>query len=71
VGCGKGFSVKEMVETFERVNKINIPYQIQSRRNGDIAACYAAVDKIKIDLNWYAQLNLESMCRDAWNVNFK
>lgn len=69
VGCGKGFSVKEMVKTFEEVNEVKIPYQIQPRRDGDIATCYAAVDKIKKNLHWSAQLTLENMCRDAWRVN--
>ena len=69
VGCGKGFSVKEMVKAFEAVNQVKIPYQIQPRRDGDIASCYAAVDKIKNHLNWSAQLNLDEMCRDAWKVN--
>jgi len=69
VGCGKGVSVKEMVRAFEKVNQINIPYHIRSRRAGDIATCYAAVDKIKNHLNWSSQLNLEDMCRDAWKVN--
>jgi UDP-glucose 4-epimerase len=68
VGCGKGFSVKEMVRAFEEVNKVKIPYQIQPRRDGDIATCYAAVDKIKNHLNWSAQLTLDDMCRDAWRV---
>lgn len=69
VGCGKGFSVKELVKTFEKVNNVNVPYQIQPRRDGDIASCYAAVDKIKNKLHWSAKLNLESMCRDSWSVN--
>jgi UDP-glucose 4-epimerase len=69
VGCGKGVSVKEIVKVFEDVNKLNIPYQIRPRRHGDIATCYAAVDKIKKHLNWSAQLTLDSMCRDAWKVS--
>ena len=69
VGTGQGVSVKSMVNAFEKVNNINIPYQIQPRRAGDIATCYAAVDKIKKNLNWSAKLNLEDMCRDAWKVN--
>ena len=70
VGCGKGYSVKEMVKAFEVNNKVNIPYQIQPRRDGDIATCYAAVDKIKNHLNWSAKLTLEEMCRDSWRVNY-
>jgi len=69
VGTGQGVSVKEMVKSFEKANNINIPYQIQSRRAGDITTCYAAVDKIKNHFNWSAQLNLDQMCRDAWKVH--
>lgn len=68
VGCGKGFSVKEIVKTFEKVNKINIPYQIKPRRAGDIAICYASIDKIKKNLHWSAKYNLDDMCNDAWKV---
>jgi len=68
VGCGKGVSVKEMVKAFEEVNGINIPSKIQPRRDGDIATCYAAVDKIRNHLNWSAKLSLDEMCRDAWKV---
>lgn len=69
VGCGKGVSVKEIVKAFEEVNGVNIPSKIQPRRDGDIATCYAAVDKIKKNLHWSAKLNLDSMCRDAWSAN--
>ena len=69
VGCGKGFSVKEMVMTFESVNQVKIPYQIQPRRDGDVATCYAAVDKIKKNLHWSAKLSLEEICRDSWRVS--
>jgi len=68
VGCGKGVSVKEMVKSFEEVNQVKIPYQIQPRRDGDIATCYAAVDKIRNNLNWSAKLSIDDMCRDAWKV---
>jgi UDP-glucose 4-epimerase len=69
VGTGRGVSVKEMVKVFEKINNINIPFQIQPRRAGDIAFCYAAVSKIKNHLNWSAKFNLEDMCRDVWKVN--
>ena len=69
IGTGQGISVKAMVKTFEIINQTNIPYQIQPRRPGDVAACYAEVDKIKNNLHWSAKLNLEDMCRDAWMVN--
>ena len=69
VGCGRGYSVKEIVTAFEEVSKVKIPYQIKPRRNGDIATCYSAVDKIKNHLNWSAKLSLDEMCRDSWRVN--
>lgn len=67
VGCGKGYSVKEMARAFEEVNKVNIPYQIQPRRDGDIAICYAAVDKIKNHLNWSPKYGLNDICKDIWS----
>ena len=69
VGCGKGYSVKEMVKTFQKVNQINIPFKIQPRRDGDSASCYALVEKIKNHFNWSAKLTLEDMCRDSWSVH--
>lgn len=66
VGCGKGFSVKDMVRTFEKVNKIKIPFKIQPRRAGDSAACFANVDKIFNKLNWKSSKNLNDMVLDGW-----
>lgn len=67
LGTGKGTSVLEFIETFERVNKIKIPYKVVPRRVGDVAYSYADVSKAKRELNWTAKRNLEHMCRDAWN----
>lgn len=67
LGTGKGTSVLEIIETFERVNNIQIPYKIVDRRPGDIASCYADATKAKEQLKWSAKRNLEDMCRDAWN----
>lgn len=67
LGTGKGTSVLEIIQTFEKVNEIKIPYKIVDRRQGDIASSYADVSKAKKELNWVAKRNLEDMCRDAWN----
>jgi UDP-glucose 4-epimerase len=67
LGTGTGYSVLEMVKAFERVNGVQVPYQITKRRPGDVAACYASVDKAKTELDWEAQLGLEEMCASAWN----
>jgi UDP-glucose 4-epimerase len=67
LGTGVGYSVLDMVGAFEKVNGIQIPYEITARREGDIAEMYAGVAKAARELGWTASLTLEDMCRDAWN----
>ena len=69
VGCGNGYSVKQIVETYEKVNKVTIPYRIKTRRPGDVSLSYANVNKIKQDLNWTARFNLNEMCKDSFYKN--
>lgn len=71
LGTGQGFSVLEVIQTFERVNQVPVPYQISSRRPGDIASCYADVEKAKRLFGWQTQKTLEDMCRDSWNWQSK
>ena len=66
LGTGEGYSVLDLVHTFERVNHLTIPYEIAPRRAGDIATCYAATDKAASVLGWKAEKTLEDMCRDSW-----
>ncbi len=66
LGTGNGYSVLEIVKTFEQVNQVKVPYVITERRPGDIAECYANTDKATNVLGWRAEKNLEDMCRDAW-----
>ncbi len=56
-----------MVETFKRVNNVEVPYEIAPRRDGDLAIYYADPSKAKKELNWEATKTLEDMCRDSWN----
>ena len=67
LGTGQGYSVLQVVQTFERVNHVPIPYRIKPRRPGDIATCYSDPAKAERELGWKAQYGLEEMCRDAWN----
>ena len=67
LGTGKGYSVLDLVNTFERVNNVKVPYKIIERRPGDIAECYADPTKAKEELGWNATKTLEDMCRDSWN----
>ena len=67
VGTGYGSSVLEVIQTFEKVNKVKVPYKFVERRAGDIAESYANVDKIYNEIGFKTSLNLESMVQDAWN----
>lgn len=67
LGTGKGYSVLELIKSFEKVNNIKVPYKIVERRKGDIAECYADVTKARKKLNWEAKLELDEMCRDSFN----
>lgn len=71
LGTGKGTSVLDLVETFKRVNNIEVPYVIAPRRAGDIPECYANADKALKELGWRAEKNVEDMCRDSWNYYLK
>ena len=66
LGTGHGYSVLDLVKTFERVNGIKIPYEIVGRRAGDIATCYADTHKAESMLGWKAEKGIEDMCRDSW-----
>ena len=67
LGTGTGYSVLDMVKSFERVNNVPVPYKITPRRPGDLATCYADPAKSRQQLGWVAEKNLEDMCRDTWN----
>ena len=67
LGTGKGTSVLQLKDAFERVNGVKIPYEIVGRRPGDIAECYADVTKAEKELGWKAKRSIEDMVRDAWN----
>ena len=67
LGTGIGYSVLDLVTTFEKVNGVKVNYKIVERRAGDIASCYADSTKAKEELGFVANLGIEDMCRDAYN----
>ena len=67
LGTGNGYSVMEMVKTFESVNGVKIPYKIVGRRDGDIAVCYADSSKAYRELGWSASKTLADMVFSAYN----
>ena len=71
LGTGHGYSVLDLVNTFSKVNNINVNYKIVDRRPGDIDACYADPTKAKEELHWEAEKTIEEMCKDAYNFVIK
>ena len=71
LGTGTPYTVLEMVETFKRVNNVDVPYKIVGRRAGDLAIFYANSKKAEKELGWVAKKTLEDMCRDSWNYAVK
>ncbi|HFV5888692.1 TPA: UDP-glucose 4-epimerase GalE, partial [Escherichia coli] len=67
LGTGKGYSVKEIVETFQKITGKKIPYIVSARRPGDIAECWSSPELAKKELHWEAKRSLEDMVIDAWN----
>ncbi len=67
LGTGHGYSVLEIISSFEKVNSIKVPYEIVSRRPGDIAKCYADCTKAKEELEFVATKTIDDMCKDAYN----
>lgn len=67
IGTGKGYSVLEIVNNFEKATGIKIPYKVVERRGGDIGEYYADSQKAKKELNFETKYGILEMCRDAWN----
>lgn len=66
LGTGKGYSVLDIVNAFEKANGVKVNYKITDRRPGDIAECYADPGYAKQQLGWEAKFDLERMCKDTW-----
>ena len=77
VGIGKGISVKNAIETFEKVNNVKVNWAFGPKRPGDVEKIYADNQKIINDFNWKPKFGLEECCYHAWlwqlnlkNLNF-
>jgi UDP-glucose 4-epimerase len=66
LGTGVGYSVLEIIKSFEKACGKKIPYKIAPRRAGDIDMCYADPLKAKEELGWEAARGIDKMCEDAW-----
>lgn len=66
LGTGQGYSVLGMVEAFERINGVRVPYRIAPRRDGDVASCFASPERAERELGWKASRDLDAMCASSW-----
>lgn len=69
LGTGKGYSVFEIIQAFEKVSGCQVPYKVVARRAGDIAAYYANPKKAHEVLNWNATRTLYDMCASTWRFH--
>ena len=69
IGTGKGYSVLDLIKTFEKVNRVKVPFKFHKRRDGDVCKPVANNSKAKT-LNWEPLRTLEDMCRWwKWKLN--
>jgi UDP-glucose 4-epimerase len=71
LGTGKGYSVLEMVKTFEKASGREVPYKVAPRRAGDSAQCYANPQKATDLLGWTAKRRLKDMCESTWRFQYQ
>lgn len=67
LGTGRGYSVLELIKTFEKVNGVKVNYTLTSRRPGDVDECWSDSLLAFKELKWKATRDLDTMLRDAWN----
>ncbi len=66
LGTGRGLSVLELIESFERSTGVKVPHRIGPRRAGDIEKIWAEPTKANTVLGWTAQVPIDDTMRNAW-----
>ncbi len=67
IGTGKGLSVLEALNAFEKANDLKLNYSIGPRREGDVEKIYSDNKKVTEILKWKSEISIESAMVDAWN----
>ena len=71
LGTGRGYSVFDVLHSYEKACGHELPYVIDPRRPGDIAVCYADPGRAELELGWKAEYDLDEMCASSWNWQSK
>lgn len=66
LGTGVGYSVLDVIHSYEKACKKELKYRFDKRRAGDIATCYSDASKAKKELLWEAKYDLDTMCEDSY-----
>ena len=66
LGTGRGYSVLEVLHAYEKACGRKLPYVVEGRRAGDVAACWADPAKAREELGWRAELGIDEMCASSW-----
>jgi UDP-glucose 4-epimerase len=66
LGVGKGVSVQQVIDSFEKVNNLKISYELGPRRSGDVEKIYSDNTKINNELGWFPVMSFESALETAW-----
>lgn len=66
LGSGKGTSVLQLLQAYDRVCENRLPFVFEGRRPGDLPEYYANADKAKEKLGWQTTLTVDDMCADSW-----
>jgi UDP-glucose 4-epimerase len=67
LGTGRGFSVLEVIKTFEKATGVKVKFKIVPRREGDVEKVFADTRYANAELGWKAEKNLEETMLSAWN----
>jgi UDP-glucose 4-epimerase len=71
LGSENGYTVLELLQTFEKVNSVKVNYQIVGRREGDVSQIYSDSTLAKNKLDWKIKYSLEDMLSSAWERDKK
>ena len=71
LGTGVGYSVLDIINSFEKTTGVKVPYVMADRRPGDIPTVYANPEKAARLLGWHTEKTLDDMCRDSWAFKTK
>jgi UDP-glucose 4-epimerase len=69
LGSDYGYSVLELIKTFEEENSVNVNYIIGDRREGDVVKIYSDSSKARRLLKWNIKYNIVDIVKSAWNWN--